>query len=67
PPPHQLQPVGEKSDFQDVTVNISLSCPSQNHPFLRTFKNSDYTYPGLDPTIKPPEVISPLKCLYALQ
>ncbi|XP_038654995.1 phospholipase B1, membrane-associated [Scyliorhinus canicula] len=52
---NMLQPVGEKSDFQDVTVNISLSCPSQDQPFLRTFKNSNYTYPDLDPTIKPPE------------
>uniref|UniRef100_UPI00398EC5B8 phospholipase B1, membrane-associated n=1 Tax=Pristiophorus japonicus TaxID=55135 RepID=UPI00398EC5B8 len=50
-----LQPVGEKSDFQDVTANISLSCPSQAQPFLRTFKNSNYTYQGLDPTTKPPE------------
>ncbi|XP_067875649.1 phospholipase B1, membrane-associated isoform X2 [Heterodontus francisci] len=52
---NMLQPVGEKSDLQDVTANISLSCPSQDQPFLRTFKNSNYTYQGLDPTVKPPE------------
>ncbi|XP_051881411.1 phospholipase B1, membrane-associated [Pristis pectinata] len=52
---NMLQPVGEKSDFQDVTANISLSCPSQDQPFLRTFRNSNYTYQGADPTADPPE------------
>ncbi|XP_062896749.1 phospholipase B1, membrane-associated isoform X2 [Mobula hypostoma] len=52
---NMLQPVGEKSDFQDVTANISLSCPSQDQPFLRTFKNSNYTYQGADPTAAPPQ------------
>ncbi|XP_069743819.1 phospholipase B1, membrane-associated isoform X2 [Narcine bancroftii] len=51
---NMLQPVGEKSNFQDVTKNISLSCPSQDQPFLRTFKNSNYTYQGAVPTVKPP-------------
>ncbi|XP_072407470.1 phospholipase B1, membrane-associated [Chiloscyllium punctatum] len=44
-----LQPVGKKSDFQNVTANISLNCPTQDQPFLRTFKNSNYTYQGPDP------------------
>ncbi|XP_067841234.1 phospholipase B1, membrane-associated [Heptranchias perlo] len=52
---NMLQPVGEKSDFQDASTNISLSCPSQDQPFLRTFKNSNYTYQGVDPITKPPE------------
>ncbi|XP_078398995.1 phospholipase B1, membrane-associated [Cetorhinus maximus] len=52
---NMLQPVGEKSDFQDVTANILLSCPSQDQPFLRTFKNSNYTYQDPDPIVKPPE------------
>ncbi|XP_048452631.1 phospholipase B1, membrane-associated [Rhincodon typus] len=52
---NMLQPVGKKSDFQDLTANISLSCPTQDQPFLRTFKNSNYTYQGSDPSIKLPE------------
>ncbi|XP_055486724.1 phospholipase B1, membrane-associated [Leucoraja erinacea] len=51
---NMLQPVGEKSNFQDVTANVSLDCPSQSEPFLRTFKNSNYTYQGVDPTTTPP-------------
>ncbi|XP_078256068.1 phospholipase B1, membrane-associated-like [Rhinoraja longicauda] len=51
----ELQPVGQKSDFQDVTANVSLDCPSQGEPFLRTFRNSNYTYQGVDPPTKPPE------------
>ncbi|XP_059837279.1 phospholipase B1, membrane-associated-like [Hypanus sabinus] len=52
---NMLQPVGEKSDFQDVTANVPLSCPSQDQPFLRTFKNSNYTYQGAVPTAAPPK------------
>ncbi|XP_059501170.1 phospholipase B1, membrane-associated isoform X2 [Stegostoma tigrinum] len=52
---NMLQPVGKKSDFQNLTANTLLSCPTQDQPFLRTFKNSNYTYQGSDPPIKPPE------------
>ncbi|KAB1267226.1 Phospholipase B1; membrane-associated [Camelus dromedarius] len=40
-----LEPPGRKTDTLDLTVDIPLSCPTQNEPFLRTPRNSNYTYP----------------------
>nr|XP_019590876.1 PREDICTED: phospholipase B1, membrane-associated isoform X2 [Rhinolophus sinicus] len=42
---NMLEPVGRKTDTLDLTADIPLSCPTQNEPFLRTFRNSNYTYP----------------------
>ncbi|XP_037668950.1 phospholipase B1, membrane-associated [Choloepus didactylus] len=42
---NMLQPLGRKTDTLDLTADLPLSCPTQNEPFLRTFRNSNYTYP----------------------
>ncbi|XP_072288281.1 phospholipase B1, membrane-associated-like, partial [Pyxicephalus adspersus] len=42
---NMLEPVGQKSDTMDFEANISLKCPTQAQPFLRTYKNSNYNYP----------------------
>ncbi|XP_053057042.1 phospholipase B1, membrane-associated isoform X3 [Acinonyx jubatus] len=42
---NMLEPLGRKTDTLDLMANISLSCPPQNEPFLRTPRNSNYTYP----------------------
>ncbi|KAM9635478.1 phospholipase B1, membrane-associated [Trichechus inunguis] len=43
---NMLQPLGGKTDTLDLTAAIPLSCPTQNDPFLRTSRNSNYTYPA---------------------
>ncbi|XP_077008603.1 phospholipase B1, membrane-associated [Tamandua tetradactyla] len=48
---NMLQPLGRKTDTLDVTADIPLSCPTQGEPFLRTFRNSNYTYPS-EPAIE---------------
>ncbi|RXM37306.1 Phospholipase B1, membrane-associated [Acipenser ruthenus] len=61
---NMLQPVGNKSTFQNLTTAVSLSCPTQADPFLRTYKNSNYSYPGPVPTQAPIKNFgSDLSCL----
>ncbi|XP_041107443.1 phospholipase B1, membrane-associated [Polyodon spathula] len=50
---NMLQPVGNKSTSQNLAVPVNLSCPTQEEPFLRTYKNSKYSYPGPLPTQAP--------------
>ncbi|XP_062378247.1 phospholipase B1, membrane-associated isoform X2 [Sardina pilchardus] len=50
---NMLEPVGNKTSTYDFSAGLSLECPSQSAPYLRTYKNSDYTYPG-PPTDPPP-------------
>ncbi|XP_042552573.1 phospholipase B1, membrane-associated [Dipodomys spectabilis] len=42
---NMLEPLGRKTDTLDLTADIPLACPTQEEPFLRTLKNSNYTYP----------------------
>ncbi|XP_033694695.1 phospholipase B1, membrane-associated isoform X1 [Tursiops truncatus] len=42
---NMLEPLGKKTDTLDLTAHIPLPCPAQNEPFLRTPRNSNYTYP----------------------
>ncbi|XP_023603194.1 phospholipase B1, membrane-associated [Myotis lucifugus] len=42
---NMLEPLGRKTDTLDLTADMPLSCPTQNEPFLRTLRNSNYTYP----------------------
>ncbi|KAK1333190.1 hypothetical protein QTO34_006727 [Cnephaeus nilssonii] len=42
---NMLEPLGRKTDTLDLTADIPLPCPTQNEPFLRTLRNSNYTYP----------------------
>lgn len=46
---NMLEPVGKKTDSQHMEEDIVLSCPSEAEPFLRTYKNSNYTYPNQTP------------------
>ncbi|XP_041907671.1 phospholipase B1, membrane-associated isoform X1 [Corvus kubaryi] len=46
---NMLEPVGEKTDSQPIEDEIVLKCPSEAQPFLRTYKNSNYTYPNQTP------------------
>ncbi|XP_064014424.1 phospholipase B1, membrane-associated [Pogoniulus pusillus] len=50
-----LQPVGQKADSFDYEADVVLDCPAQDKPFLGTYKNSNYTYPPLEPTNTPTE------------
>ncbi|XP_040848681.1 phospholipase B1, membrane-associated [Ochotona curzoniae] len=49
---NMLEPLGGKTDILDLSANLALACPTQNQPFLRTFQNSDYTYPTSKPAIE---------------
>ncbi|NXT46120.1 PLB1 Phospholipase, partial [Pluvianellus socialis] len=42
---NMLEPLGKKTDNQQMEDEIVLRCPSEAEPFLRTYKNSNYTYP----------------------
>ncbi|XP_014636844.1 PREDICTED: phospholipase B1, membrane-associated [Ceratotherium simum simum] len=42
---NMFEPLGRKTDTLDLAVDIPLSCPPQNDSFLRTSRNSNYTYP----------------------
>ncbi|PKU48822.1 phospholipase membrane- hypothetical protein [Limosa lapponica baueri] len=52
-----LQPVGQKADSFDFAADIVLDCPTQNKPFLATYKNTNYTHPPVEPTDEPIELI----------
>ncbi|MEE6473610.1 hypothetical protein FKM82_010106 [Ascaphus truei] len=52
---NMLQPLGQKTETLNFTAAVSLNCPSQQQPFLNTYKNSNYKYPALPPTQKPIE------------
>ncbi|KAM6221123.1 phospholipase B1, membrane-associated [Rhynchocyon petersi] len=47
---NMLQPLGKKMDSLDLARVIPLSCPTQDEPFLRTFRNSNYTYSTMPST-----------------
>ncbi|XP_055478031.1 phospholipase B1, membrane-associated [Psammomys obesus] len=42
---NMLEPLGKKTDTLDLKAFIAMACPTQDEPFLRTFRNSNYTYP----------------------
>ncbi|XP_049987545.1 phospholipase B1, membrane-associated isoform X5 [Alexandromys fortis] len=48
---NMLEPLGKKTDTLDLTAFIAMACPTQDEPFLRTFRNSNYTYPS-EPAIE---------------
>ncbi|XP_063775485.1 phospholipase B1, membrane-associated-like [Pseudophryne corroboree] len=49
---NMLEPLGSKTDTMDFVASVPLHCPTQAQPFLRTHKNSDFSYP-IQPTPKP--------------
>nr|XP_021145178.1 phospholipase B1, membrane-associated isoform X1 [Columba livia]XP_021145179.1 phospholipase B1, membrane-associated isoform X1 [Columba livia] len=50
-----VQPVGQKADSFDFMADIVLDCPTQNNPFLGTYKNSNHTFVPVVPTNEPTE------------
>ncbi|NXM74715.1 PLB1 Phospholipase, partial [Serilophus lunatus] len=46
---NMLEPLGDKTDSQPMEDDIVLKCPIVAEPFLRTYKNSNYTYPNQTP------------------
>ncbi|KFP76921.1 Phospholipase B1, membrane-associated, partial [Apaloderma vittatum] len=46
---NMLEPLGKKTDNQQIEDEIVLKCPNEAEPFLRTYKNSNYTYPNRTP------------------
>ncbi|NXG22658.1 PLB1 Phospholipase, partial [Grallaria varia] len=46
---NMLEPLGQKTDSQRIEDEIVLKCPVTAEPFLRTYKNSNYTYPNETP------------------
>uniref|UniRef100_A0A8C5JYF0 Phospholipase B1, membrane-associated n=1 Tax=Jaculus jaculus TaxID=51337 RepID=A0A8C5JYF0_JACJA len=48
---NMLEPLGRKTDTLDLATTITMPCPTQDEPFLRTFRNSNYSYPT-KPTIE---------------
>ncbi|KAL2082581.1 hypothetical protein ACEWY4_022399 [Coilia grayii] len=52
---NMLEPLGSKTDSQDFSNGLELKCPTQSSPFIRTYKNSNYTYRGPKPTPPPVE------------
>ncbi|XP_025976943.1 phospholipase B1, membrane-associated [Dromaius novaehollandiae] len=47
---NMLEPVGQKTDNQQIEDEIVLKCPSEAEPFLRTYKNRNYTYSNQTPS-----------------
>ncbi|XP_067420899.1 phospholipase B1, membrane-associated [Emydura macquarii macquarii] len=43
---NMLEPLGEKTDAHFLEMVITIKCPSQAQSFLRTYRNSNYTYPN---------------------
>nr|XP_014425321.2 phospholipase B1, membrane-associated [Pelodiscus sinensis] len=59
---NMLEPVGNKTDAHFLEMVLTLRCPSPVEPFLRTYKNSNYTYPNQttpDITTPPPSSATP--------
>ncbi|XP_075893580.1 phospholipase B1, membrane-associated-like [Nelusetta ayraudi] len=50
---NMLEPLGNKTAFQDFASVIELKCPTTAAPFIRTYNNSDYVYAGPAPTTGP--------------
>ncbi|KAM9840221.1 phospholipase B1, membrane-associated-like [Aulostomus maculatus] len=50
---NMLEPVGKKSNKQDFSVDVKLKCPTKSSPYIRTYRNSNYTYAGPPPTPSP--------------
>ncbi|XP_077366323.1 phospholipase B1, membrane-associated-like [Festucalex cinctus] len=50
---NMIEPLGNKTSTQDFSVDIKLKCPSKTSPFIRTYRNSNYTYTAPPPTPAP--------------
>ncbi|XP_061609687.1 phospholipase B1, membrane-associated-like isoform X1 [Phyllopteryx taeniolatus] len=50
---NMLETLGNKTSLQDFSGDIQLKCPSKTSPFIRTYRNSNYTYAAPPPTPAP--------------
>ncbi|KAM7367703.1 hypothetical protein PAMP_013986 [Pampus punctatissimus] len=50
---NMLEPLGNKTALQDFSNSMSLKCPTETSPYIRTYRNSNYTYAGPSPTPGP--------------
>ncbi|KAM8832531.1 phospholipase B1, membrane-associated-like isoform 2-T2 [Spinachia spinachia] len=50
---NMLEPLGNKTTKQDFSSDTALECPTKASPYIRTYKNSNYTYAGPSPTPGP--------------
>ncbi|KAJ6666858.1 hypothetical protein lerEdw1_018860 [Lerista edwardsae] len=41
---NMLEPLGNKTNSQVLEEEITLNCPTQEQPYLMTYRNSNYTY-----------------------
>ncbi|CAH2256086.1 phospholipase B1, membrane-associated [Pelobates cultripes] len=48
---NMFEPVGQKTNGQKLDVEIPIFCPSPSDPYLKTLKNSNYTYPTTTPDL----------------
>ncbi|XP_073412440.1 phospholipase B1, membrane-associated [Dendrobates tinctorius] len=46
---NMFEPVGQKTDNQGLDEDIGIFCPSEDDPFVKTAKNSNYAYPTIMP------------------
>ncbi|XP_028809294.1 phospholipase B1, membrane-associated-like [Denticeps clupeoides] len=50
---NMLESLGHKTASQDFSAGLHINCPSKASPFIRTYQNSNYTYPGPKPNPPP--------------
>ncbi|XP_056284895.1 phospholipase B1, membrane-associated-like [Pseudoliparis swirei] len=50
---NMLEPLGNKTTLQNFSSNPELKCPTKTSPYIRTYNNSNYMYPGPSPTPGP--------------
>ncbi|KAM9798090.1 phospholipase B1, membrane-associated-like [Neosynchiropus ocellatus] len=50
---NMLEPLGNKTTKQEFSTDLGLKCPTKASPYIRTFRNSNYTYAGPKPTPGP--------------
>ncbi|XP_071996055.1 phospholipase B1, membrane-associated [Engystomops pustulosus] len=46
---NMFEPVGNKTNNQGLDENISIFCPPESDPYVKTAKNSNYAYPTITP------------------
>ncbi|KAM4041884.1 phospholipase B1, membrane-associated isoform 2-T2 [Anomaloglossus baeobatrachus] len=46
---NMFEPLGQKTDNQGLDEDIGIFCPSEDDPFVKTAKNSNYVYPTITP------------------
>ncbi|KAM4600980.1 phospholipase B1, membrane-associated-like [Polymixia lowei] len=50
---NMLEPLGNKTAQQNFSAEVTLKCPTETSPYVRTYQNSNYTYTDPAPTPGP--------------